>query len=105
MTSTKSGSAAYYNFSNTRTTSYNNNQLAIHQGTTNYDSPANQKPSYGSDSKEGCSSDDKEKETKRRLFASFAPAAAQAAAAQAAAAQAAAAKVAACFVKVTLLKS
>jgi hypothetical protein len=99
MTSTESGSA-YYNPSNTRTASFNNNQLSRHQGTTNYDSPANQKPSYGSDSKEGCSSDDKEKETKRRLFASFAPAAAQAAAAQAAAA-----KVAACFVKVTLLKS
>ena len=80
MTSTESGSA-YYNPSNTRTAiSFNNNQLSRHQGTTNYDSPANQKPSYGSDSKEGCSSDDKEKETKRRLFASFAPAAAQAAA-------------------------
>nr|CAH0100499.1 unnamed protein product [Daphnia galeata] len=74
MTSTESGSA-YYNPSNTRTASFNNNQLSRHQGTTNYDSPANQKPSYGSDSKEGCSSDDKEKETKKGLFASFAGAA------------------------------
>jgi hypothetical protein len=75
MTSTKSGSAAYYNSSNTRTTSFNNNQLSRHQGTTNYDSSTNQKPNYGSDSKEGFSSDDKERETKKGLLASFAAAA------------------------------
>ena len=70
--------STYYNSSNTRTnTSFNNNQLARHQGTrpTNYDSPTNQKTNYGSDSKEGCSSDDKEKETKKGLLASFAGAA------------------------------